>query len=532
MTITRTQHINAQKLNSSHFYGFDSEFALQSFFDTSNKDTVWYGNERYEYVYKDVKYQFTFSQAIIKRSRKEGKNGFKFDIFDPCQLPKGKGGYGVVYPIVATFIRNNEGQMTLKPGKKKLVKIEEHSQIDRTDSVQQEYKNLLRAGHLRVKKPIISTEKQSKKSYLIMEDVDGFTLEQILNPKKHVSIADKIPKLTVYRRLELTLAILHAIKEQTVDRNLLHRDIKPGNIIVDLNQNPLVVKLIDFGFAIEKEIQDYRRLGTRAYRAPESFESSPIYTSKSDIYSTGRLLSYLWGDNYLNYYVDKDKNYDYIKTKSTNEQLFSLPDIDLVLDDADKKRIGKYLNSMINENPCDRPDIDQLIRLFSKIDKQKYRAPDETKYSVQYLREFNQKLNPQLQTVEQHLIAMKRKQENLQVRGYKDAARVMSNLITKIEGNTCFLKNNPNPEFMLRYRQSCLDEIESSRKTLREHRDSYWILAEIASAIGLLGVGYLFAVGINYYQSGRLGLFSQTKSDQLASELKDIIPMDLVGNSR
>lgn len=527
MTHLQKLYIDPGKLTLSNFGASESKLALQNFFEKTKSRTVWHSKEDYEYSYNKTKYLFTFSHSIIKRPRKENKPGFKLDLFDPEIAPKGKGGYAIVYPIVATIIRTDEGQMLLKSGKKKLVKIQDHTAKDLTDSVQNEYMNLLQAGHLRVKKPVILRNDQEKKSYLIMEDVEGFTLEQILNPTKRLNIINEIPKLTVHKRLQLTLALLYAIKAQTVDRNLLHRDIKPGNIIVDLNQNPPKVKLIDFGFAIDTQQQDFRRLGTRAYRAPESFENNPIYTSRSDIYSAGRLLSYLWGDEPGNYYFSKTKDFNYIKTKSTNKNLFYLPEIDLFLDDRDRMNIRKYLNSMINEVPDKRPDIEQLIYQFSKIDMGKYFEMDVQKHSQTYLKEFERKLSPQLMLINQHIKVMNKKKKDLKARSHFDAADAMDKLILKIQKNTDFIQCNPNPDYISKYRKSCLDEIKTAKNILKMHRDSSWILAEIASAITLLGVGYLLALGINYSYSGRIGLFSQTTSDKLTDSLKDIISVDL-----
>lgn len=527
MTHLQKLYIDPGKLTLSNSGTSESNLALDNFFKKTKSQTVWHSKEDYEYTYKNTKYVFTFSHSIIKRPRKEDKPGFKLDLFEPDKEPKGKGGYAIVYPIVATIIRTDDGQMLLKSGKKKLVKIQDHTAKDQIDSVHNEYINLLQAGHLRVKKPVISENDEEKKSYLIMEDVQGFTLEQILNPTKRLKIITEIPKLTVHKRLQLTLALLNAIKTQTVDRNLLHRDIKPGNIIVDLNNNPPKVKLIDFGFAIDKQQQDYRRLGTRAYRAPESFENNPVYSSRSDIYSAGRLLSYLWGDEPGNYYFSRTKDYNYIKTKSTNKNLFYLPEIDLFLDNIDRNNIRKYLNSMIKEDPDKRPDIEQLIHQFSKINMEQYLEMDVPQYSQLYLKKFEQKLSPQLMLVKQHLKLMNNKQRDLMARGHFDAADAMDKLIIKIKKNTEFIQCNPNPDYVSRYRKNCLNEINSSKNILKNHRDAYWLLAEITSAIALLGVGYLVALGINYSYSGRIGLFSQTKSDKLTDSLKDIISVDL-----
>ena len=63
---------------------------------------------------------------------------------------------------------------------------------------------------------------------------------------------------------EICLAISYMHSKQ-----LIHRDIKLSNILLDLNNE--IVKLIDFGFAINENANDYIywRCGTPGYMAPE-----------------------------------------------------------------------------------------------------------------------------------------------------------------------------------------------------------------------------------------------------------------------
>lgn len=84
--------------------------------------------------------------------------------------------------------------------------------------------------------------------------------------------------------------ILSVLKE-CHSRNIIHRDIKPHNIIVSKMQ-PV---LIDFGLAMvtntEMEPYNYYKCGTMGYTAPEVLQTQSIfyksYGNKCDIFSFG-----------------------------------------------------------------------------------------------------------------------------------------------------------------------------------------------------------------------------------------------------
>ena len=77
------------------------------------------------------------------------------------------------------------------------------------------------------------------------------------------------------------------------DKNILHRDIKSLNVLLDENYK---AKLSDFGLAkVKMEIKSHSTakktnkdcVGTVQWMAPELFKLKPVYTKKSDIYSLG-----------------------------------------------------------------------------------------------------------------------------------------------------------------------------------------------------------------------------------------------------
>ncbi|WP_102692706.1 Stk1 family PASTA domain-containing Ser/Thr kinase [Rummeliibacillus pycnus] len=116
--------------------------------------------------------------------------------------------------------------------------------------------------------------------YLVMEYVKGQTLKQYI--QKYAPLA---PTKCVNIMKQLTSAIAHAHQNQ-----IIHRDIKPQNILMDEDDN---VKITDFGIAMALEDTSFTRtnsvLGTVHYLSPEQARGGTA-TKKSDIYSLGIVL--------------------------------------------------------------------------------------------------------------------------------------------------------------------------------------------------------------------------------------------------
>jgi len=121
--------------------------------------------------------------------------------------------------------------------------------------------------------------------YLIMEHVDGKRIDNFCDEHR----------LSIVERLQLFLKVCSAV-QYAHQRNVIHRDLKPGNILITAEGNP---KLLDFGVAklLDKElsVQPSTRtitgpwLMTPEYASPEQVQGHTASVS-TDIYSLGVLL--------------------------------------------------------------------------------------------------------------------------------------------------------------------------------------------------------------------------------------------------
>lgn len=116
--------------------------------------------------------------------------------------------------------------------------------------------------------------------YIVMEYIDGSTLKQYIQKNGPLSNEESVNIM-----LQLTSAISHAHENQIV-----HRDIKPQNILIDENG---VVKVTDFGIAVALSsttiTQTNSFLGSVHYLSPEQARGG-MATKKSDIYSLGIVM--------------------------------------------------------------------------------------------------------------------------------------------------------------------------------------------------------------------------------------------------
>ena len=118
--------------------------------------------------------------------------------------------------------------------------------------------------------------------YIVMEYVEGKTLRELVN---------KGERFALNRAVEITEGILIAL-QYSHKNGIIHRDIKPGNIMITDNGD---VKVMDFGIA--RALADtgatmtstWNIVGTAQYLSPEQATGTQA-DARSDLYSVGCLL--------------------------------------------------------------------------------------------------------------------------------------------------------------------------------------------------------------------------------------------------
>ena len=115
-------------------------------------------------------------------------------------------------------------------------------------------------------------------SYIVMEYVDGTTLEQYT---QHESL------LPVQRIVEIIYKCAKAL-EYASNQGVIHRDIKPANILLTGDTD---IKISDFGAALTQaaETTQVSGIGSPAYMSPEQVKEQQL-TNQTDIFSLGVVM--------------------------------------------------------------------------------------------------------------------------------------------------------------------------------------------------------------------------------------------------
>ena len=129
------------------------------------------------------------------------------------------------------------------------------------------------------------------RDFFVMEFVDGRDLQGLLRAGISWGLE---------QRLEVAFQVADAL-EFAHRAGVIHRDIKPGNVMVVLSDSGPRVKLVDFGIAhVDRSnlTQTQQHPGTYAYMSPEQLRGEKDLDSRSDVFSLGIVLGELFSGHH------------------------------------------------------------------------------------------------------------------------------------------------------------------------------------------------------------------------------------------
>jgi len=183
----------------------------------------------------------------------------------------GEGGMSYVYKAIDKQLQRTVAIKTLKPNY-----VEQEKFVERFKREAQTAANLNHPNIVQIFDWGIGDE-----PFFVMEYIEGNTLTSIIANKRTISMNDI---LFIGAQVASGLQAAHS-------KGLVHRDIKPGNIMITPEGK---VKVTDFGIvSLQNEESDITKtgsiLGTASYISPEQAQGKPV-SKESDLYSLGTVL--------------------------------------------------------------------------------------------------------------------------------------------------------------------------------------------------------------------------------------------------
>jgi serine/threonine protein kinase/formylglycine-generating enzyme required for sulfatase activity len=193
----------------------------------------------------------------------------------------GEGGFGVVFMAQQQEpIRRKVALKVLKPG------MDTRQVIARFEAERQA---LAIMDHPNIAKVLDAGQTSAGRPYFVMDLVKGRPITDYCDQNQ----------FTTQQRLELFVHVCQAV-QHAHQKGIIHRDIKPTNVLVTVQDGSPLVKIIDFGIAkaLGQQLTDKtlftgfaQLLGTPLYMSPEQVALSNVdVDTRSDIYSLGVLL--------------------------------------------------------------------------------------------------------------------------------------------------------------------------------------------------------------------------------------------------
>lgn len=191
---------------------------------------------------------------------------------------------------------------------------------------------------------------ENLKLYLVMEFMDGGSLHKVVHDS-NVS----------YELQEIINWICQAVKGlvalHTHTRSVIHRDVKPLNMLLDKSRK--ILKICDFGLGRFFATNMTKRTGTYIYMAPEVLAGTR-YNQKCDVYSLGITIWEVFSSK-VPYYNQERKRHDIIDDVCKKSLRPDLTDL--------RKDCPNHIKTLItncwNHLPNERPTMEEILKILT-----------------------------------------------------------------------------------------------------------------------------------------------------------------------
>jgi len=184
-------------------------------------------------------------------------------------------------------------------------------------------------------------------------NVSGWQLGIVMEMAEHGSLDCWIGKMERGQEIKIAMCVVNGL-QYVHSQNVMHRDIKPKNILMCGPKDDMIPKIADFGSAklIEKVTQN-TKVGEIYYMAPEIAQRRQ-YGFQADIFSLAMTMFEMFNEQLIQESPEEVKNFVENVLRGQNAKIPKIHTVSL--------NLRNLIERGLNENPDTRPTLPEYLQ--------------------------------------------------------------------------------------------------------------------------------------------------------------------------